>query len=313
MAVFAPGDTPDPGTGDQNGFMAWLSGLPGQAQASILRSMNYANPVQPAAADTLTNNGSPLNNPSPVPQALAGGGPPVPPAVLGGGQPPAPMPPDAPTPPLPASGGSSGGGGNSQSYNGPSILPQARGVMPVMGPPQSPTPWFHGSNTPYAPNPAIGAPPPPRPAVSNPAVARGSNRPAGARIPSTATASVPPAGSPFTVINRPNMGPAPIYDQQGNPTGPVSGGALARGGGPPLMTALDLSRLFGGGGGGGQAAPAAAARPAATIPASATASVPPDVTGNAPWNYGPYQKSVVRTPGQPYGPIYPRAPATSNF
>jgi hypothetical protein len=286
MAVTAPGDTPDPGTGDQGGFMAWLAGLPGQAQASIMRSMNYANPVQPAAADTLTGNGNPLNNPSPVDPRLTGGGPPVPPAVLGGGSAAA----------LIGQGGSSGGGGAS----GP--IPIGGGPGNQMEAPSSP-PWFTPSNTPYAPNPAIGAPPPPVRPVSNPAVARGSNRPAAARIPSTATASVPPAGSPFTMVNRPNMGPAVMYNNQ---TGaPMGGGALARGGGPPLMTALDLSRLFGGGG--GQSAPAA------TIPASATASVPPDVTSNAPWNYGPYQKSVVRTPGQPYGPIYPRAPATSNF
>jgi hypothetical protein len=219
--------------------MSWLAGLPAATQASIMRSMNYANPVQPAAADTLSNNGNPLNNPSPVPAALAGGGPPVPPGLVSGGQPPAPMPPGAPTPPVPGQvvGGSSGGAGASPPI-GPSILPQARGVMPVMGPPMPPGPSILPQARGVTPDayPAVAAPlPPPRPRpVSNPAVARGSNRPAGARIPGSATALAPaPGNSPFVPIAAQNQD--------------WSGGALSRYGPSGFgrqATALDLSRLF---------------------------------------------------------------------
>ena len=78
------GSAPGAG-GDQGGFLQWLQGLPAQAQASIMRVMQNANPVSsanaapaPGIAATLSSSGNPLNNPSPVPPALAAGGPPVP-------------------------------------------------------------------------------------------------------------------------------------------------------------------------------------------------------------------------------------------
>ena len=199
-----------PGAGDQSGgFMQWLAGLPAAAQASIMRSMNYANPanaapsgqIQPLPqggngpasssfvlgnkppsqplnnAASLTANGNPLTNPTPVPQALQGGGPPV------------------------------------QSPTGT----------------PNPTPWFTPSNTPYAPNPAAGAPiPPPRP-VAQPAVARGGGKGVSPRMRAQAPAAA--ASSPFIPVAAQNQD--------------WSGGALSR---YPLGgrqgTALDLSKLF---------------------------------------------------------------------
>jgi hypothetical protein len=219
MAVYAPGDTPDLSAASAAGADPNL----------LMRLWNYINPVGSAQADTLARSPNPLNTPSPVPPALLGGGPPVPPALLGGGQPPAPMPPGAPTPPIPGGpGGSSGGGGASGSFTaqqpyGPQLPPPTNAPLSY-GPQQSITPWFHSSNTPIAPNPIVGAPLPP---VKGPAVAKGSNRPA-TKIPASATASV--GKSPFVPVEAQNQD--------------WSGGALARGG-PRMMTALDLSSLFG--------------------------------------------------------------------
>ena len=106
--------------GDQGGFLQWLQGLPAQAQASIMRVMAQANPVSPAnaaTADSVQRAPNPLNNPSPVPPALAAGGPPVPASAV----PPMGTPPigggpgmamQSPTGIIPG-GGSSGGGGAS--------------------------------------------------------------------------------------------------------------------------------------------------------------------------------------------------------
>ncbi len=246
MAVYAPGDSlPDPSQGIDPGMWA--------------RLMNYLNPIQPAAADTLTRGPNPLNNPSPVPAALQGGGPPVPPAVLSAAaQPPAPVNPltqpsavdprlvgggppiDADTlariqgAPIVGGGGSSGGGGASMPF------PQNEQVTGQRGMPQPPG---YGPETTHMPYPGqtdprgVFAPKPAAPisrrVVAAPIRARPAVRPVAAAA----------GASPFGLIDRPNMGPAPMYDQQGNPIGPVSGGALARGG-PPKMTALDLSRLF---------------------------------------------------------------------
>lgn len=199
----------------------------------LQRLWAYLNPIGSAQADTLTQGPNPLNNPSPVDPRLAGGGPPVPPGMLGGGQPPAPMPPGAPLPPIPGGPGGSSGGAGASAAIGPSFLPQARGVANPPFPGDNPTPWFTPSNTPYAPNPAVGAPlPPVRP--KGPAVAKGSNRPA-VKIPSSATASVPPASkSPFVPVAAQNQD--------------WSGGALSRYGTSGFGrqgTALDLSSLFG--------------------------------------------------------------------
>jgi hypothetical protein len=126
--------------------------------------------------------------------------------------------------------------------------------------------------------------------AAQPAVARGGNRRggigAGPNSRMRAQTPVPTAAqSPFVPLNyRPNANPGT--------GGGMLGGALAspRGqGGPPVATALDLSRIFGGG------QPAAAVAPLprtrinpGVIPPSATASVP--VTTKAPWGMGPYQR-----------------------
>ena len=104
--------------GDQGGFLQWLAGLPAAAQASIMRVMAQANPVSSAnaaTADSVQRAPNPLNNPSPVPPALAAGGPPVP-TLVGHGDGPPPPPPPVVAAPIAAAvggGGSSGGGGAS--------------------------------------------------------------------------------------------------------------------------------------------------------------------------------------------------------
>ena len=111
--------------GDPNGFGQWLAGLPAAAQASIMRVMQNANPVSPAnaaTADSVSRAPNPLSNPSPVPAALAAGGPSVPvgavppmgTAPIGGGPG---MTMQSPTGIVPG-GGTSGGGGATTAYNG---------------------------------------------------------------------------------------------------------------------------------------------------------------------------------------------------
>jgi hypothetical protein len=155
---------------------------------------------------------------------------------------------------------------NPGNTNAPAIMPhmfgdgpnvQGRPVMPYIDPrtgqiadasriptdlPPAAAPAFHQPDhpstmrfpmwpTPPAPAaaapPAIGSPapavPPPRP------VAQPVRKPA--RIPANATASVPPAGSPWVTQDMQNT----------NPTG----GALGRGGYRQQMGMLDLSKLFG--------------------------------------------------------------------
>ena len=145
------------------------------------------------------------------------------------------------------------------------------------------------------------------------------NRGGGGRvvIPPTARAQAPgataaPGQSPFITIDRPNANPGT--------GGGMLGGALAspRGqGGAPVATALDLSHLFGG----GQpvAAPAAAAplprtriNPG-TIPASATASVPPDVVSKAPLTMGPQRKGMGWPTTPDWGTYKRRPPPDADF
>ena len=231
MAVYAPGD--DPSDVSSGGFPSWLANLPASIQAQLMRVGNYANPVSSANAapasiaasdynktgkiveDSVSQPPNPLTNPTPVDPRLTGGGPPVPASLTSNAA------------QIVPGGGSSGGGGASGGGAFPVGPPgsQPQPVPPVMGPPQSPTPWFTGSNTPYAPNPAAGAPTPP----IRPAVARGGRKPA-ATIPASATASVPAAGSPWVTKDAQNQD--------------WSGGALARGG-ARQMGMLDLSKLFG--------------------------------------------------------------------
>jgi hypothetical protein len=241
MAVYAPDDTA------LNPSSSSAAADPNLLQ----RLLNYINPVAPAQANSLTQAPNPAASPTPVPPQLAAGGPPVPPSLSGsptvnypiGGGPGNAM--QAPTGIVPG-GGSSGGGGASGSYT--SQAPYGQQLPPTnaplsYGPQQSPTPWFTGSNTPYAPNPIVGAPVPPT-KPTGPGFRGSGSGAAGSPSMRRGPASVA-SGSPFTTVNRPNMGPAPMYDQRGNPVGPVAGGALARGGGAPLMSALDLSSLFG--------------------------------------------------------------------
>lgn len=126
-----------------------------------MRVGNYANPVSSANAapasiaasdynktgkiveDSVSQPPNPLTNPTPVDPRLTGGGPPVPASLTSNAA------------QIVPGGGSSGGGGASGGGAFPVGPPgsQPQPVPPVMGPPQSPTPWFTGSNTPYAPNP----------------------------------------------------------------------------------------------------------------------------------------------------------------
>ena len=112
--------------GDQGGFLQWLQGLAPGAQSAIMRVMAQANPVSSANAATA----NPLNNPSPVPPALAAGGPPVPDSLVGHGDgPPPPPPPVVAAPPAPIApvvgGGSSGGGGASGGIGSDARFPVA--------------------------------------------------------------------------------------------------------------------------------------------------------------------------------------------
>lgn len=219
MAVSAPGDMPDPSQVDPG---MWA------------RLLNYLNPVSPAAADTLTQGPNPLNNPSAVDPRLAGGGPQIPPGLLSGAQQP-----PAPLAAAQLGGGGSSGGGGASTQVGPSILPQARGVAVPPDPVQygMPQPPGYGPETTHMPYPGQTDPKgvfAPKPAVvaRTPVVARSGGKGKGkpvVRIPASATASVPAAGSPW------------ITDTYQNRE--VSGGALARDGGR-RMGMLDLSKLF---------------------------------------------------------------------
>jgi hypothetical protein len=235
MAVYAPDDTAlNP------------SSSSGAADPNLLqRLLNYINPVAPAQAqaNSLTQAPNPAASPTPVPPALAGGGPQVPPSLSGpstvntpiGGGPGMAM--QAPTGIVPG-GGSSGGGGASGAIA--ANIPIGGGPGNQMEAPSSP-PWFTSSNTPYAPNPIVGAPVPPT-KPTGPGFRGSGSGAAGSPSMRRGPASVA-SGSPFVNVNRPNMGPAVMYNNQ---TGaPMGGGALARGGGAPLMSALDLSSLFG--------------------------------------------------------------------
>ena len=235
-----------PGGGDQGGFMQWLAGLPAAAQAQIMRTMNYANPVQPAAADTL--------NPSPVDSRLAGGGPPMPDSLasanrvnypIGGGPGNALQAPTGYFGDKPVGGGGDTGGGGASGTAPigsedkapvPINIPLGGGAGMAMEAPSSP-PWFpSGGNTPTMAIPSSAAP-----------ASAGGNKPAVKVKAKVATPGM--SGSPFTMINRPNMSAGPMYDNRTGRMIAPSGGALAGGRGPsggaPLMTALDLSRLFG--------------------------------------------------------------------
>jgi hypothetical protein len=242
----APGGQPDPSMIQR--IMAYLG--VGGAQAA----------PAPAMAASLQRGPSPLNNPSPVNLALAGGGPPVPSSLTS----PPPGPPPIGGGPGMAMQGPTGpqsipiGGGSGMAMQSPSMIPGggssggagASGSI-QMGPegPAAPPvniPIGGGPGMAMDPKGYTGTPAPVVP-VRPRTIGRGGGRASSAasspsmqRGPGSVA-----SGSPFTQINRPNMGPAPMYDQQGNPVGPMTGGALARGGGPPLMTALDLSSLFG--------------------------------------------------------------------
>ena len=98
---------------------------------------------------------------------------------------------------------------------------------PVMGAGGFPTTYAAPGQQPAMPTPAATPYPPPRPRVAAAPVRRA--QPSGGRIPANATASVPPAGSPWVTRDAQNQD--------------WSGGALARGG-TRQMGMLDLSKLF---------------------------------------------------------------------
>jgi hypothetical protein len=135
-------------------------------------------------------------------------------------------------------------GAGEAPYTGPSILPQARGVAV---PPDAVSPV----GTANAPRPGAGAGP--GRSVSGPAAV------APAAIANAPVAAPPP--SRFTWIDRPNM------SANAGPRG---------GGGPPGMTALDLSGLFGGG------QPAAAAPQTYNRPTKFLTSVSPAANASVP-------------------------------
>ena len=196
---------PSSSGGDQGGFLSWLQGLAPEAQAAIMRVMAQANPVssadaaplnnvgkqlapgQPGIAASLTSNGNPLSNPSPVDPRLAAGGPPVP----AGAVPPMGTPPigggpgmamQSPTGIIPG-GGSSGGGGAS----GPIVMGPEGSAAPPISVPIGGGP----GNTMEAPT---GTP------AVHPAVARAAAR---ARIDPRATALAPGAAAPLGYYSAP--------------------------------------------------------------------------------------------------------------
>lgn len=275
MAVYAPGDSPAAGGGNQGGFLSWLQGLAPETQSAIMRVMQNANPIQPAAADTLNQAPNPLSTPTPVPAALQSGGPQVPPGVGATGPPQPPMSAfntraptmvgGLPTSPQGAGGTPFGAAGTMPTL--PPITGATAGSVIPNGPAATTSGWPIGPG-----GPAIAA----RPPMGTPSVAP----PASTTIPPTATALAPAAAqTPFVPVYRPNAD--------------VAGGALSRGG-PPKMSALDLSGLFGG----GRQPTAAAAAPAA--PAAAAAAQPANLipairgvasTNKAPSDYGPLQRN----------------------
>ena len=227
---------------------AWnaAAGGPGQDPGMFARLMQYINGGAPAAAMAATNRApNPLNHPTPVPTALQGGGV----STAGLGTPPySGLPPGVSTMSPNSQNGlptTFGGGSFGQGGPPPQSMPYAGGQGPVGRAGES------GANpllTPPVPNTAIGWGTPqtggdvnwagdprlpdfnklPRPA--GPGGGRPARQPA-ARIPASATASVPSATkSPWIT------GTAQNQD--------VVGGALARGGGGRPMGMLDLSRLF---------------------------------------------------------------------
>jgi hypothetical protein len=225
----------------------------GQDPGMWARLMGYVNPIQPAAAGTLTQGPNPLNNPSPVDPRLAGGGPPVPTnldfarqralqdaqAQLAGGSPQNINTPPTlgPVSPIQKAAQIPTNGVPSMPQGAPQGASPGRGGIgsdanfPVMGAGGFPTTYAPPGQQPPVPNPAqvANAPMPPvRPKNLGQPVVR--KRPA--TIPASATASVPPvARSPWIT------GQAQNQD--------VVGGALARGGGGRPMGMLDLSKLFG--------------------------------------------------------------------
>ena len=232
MAVHAPGDTPDPNA--DPGMWARLMGF-----------VNGLNPIGSAQADTIGQGPNPLTQPSPVDPRLAGGGPSTASlnAVNYGGLPPgvSTVAPNSQNG-LPAT---FGGGTFGQGGPQPQVMPYAGGQGTV-GP--AGQPGEHPLLQTPAPNNAVGWGLPqdsgdvnwaidPRlpdynklPAAAGPAaqpVRKPVRKPV--KIPASATANVPPAGSPWVTRDAQNQD--------------WSGGALARGG-TRQMGMLDLSKLF---------------------------------------------------------------------
>ena len=212
--------------GDQGGFLQWLQGLAPQAQSAIMRVMQNANPVQPAAAG-----GAPDPNSDAARQAaLAAAG-----AQLSGpggaaGAPPGPAGPRI-TPSTLATivghGGRSGGGGASMPF------PQNEQVAPQRS---FPAPPGYGPETSHMPYPGqvdprgVFAPKPPVAVARAPVRARPT-----VRIPASATALAPPGaagGGYYTGQAGPGMGGArnPTFTSYVDPNDPriFRGGPLAR-------------------------------------------------------------------------------------
>ena len=199
--------------------------------------------------------------------------------------------------------------------NGPSILPQARGVAVPPDPSQSPTPWFPSSNT-----PTMALPSRPGGPAASPAAPAGANAAPnmndamlGMSMQNAGLTGVPgplAAGGASGSASTSNPRFVGISAPNASPQNSMRGG--------PQSTALNLAGLFGR----GQPAvnpnaPAANAQPVSAVRGplaqggapsgdnwdiDANGNVVPnyDTTSNAPWKYGPLQKgNIWKTSGGP--------------
>jgi hypothetical protein len=209
------------------------------AQAAVMRTMNFANPISPAAAataDSVTQGPNPLTSPTPVPPALQGGGPPVPDSLVGHGDGPPPPPPAvvaapaAPPPVIVGGGGSSGGGGASGGIGSDTRYPLAPPPHGIGSDANFPVAGVGGFPGTYG---APGQQPPPLGSPISPVRHVARARPA-ARIPATATALAPagPNAGYYTGQAGAGMGGArsPTWTRFTDPSDPriFRGGPLAR-------------------------------------------------------------------------------------
>ena len=189
------------------------------------------------------------------------------------------------------------------AQQGPPGYLGSQSALPPQGPPQSPTPWFTGGNTPM---PWRG---PQAPPGANPAPAAAA--PAAAAPAAATPVPGPLAGGGASAVGA-TSNPRFVgldYQPNASPQNSMRGG--------PQATALNLAGLFGGRGAVNPNAPAANAQPVSAVRGplaqggapsgdnwdiDANGNVVPnyDTTSNAPWKYGPLQKgNIWKTSGGP--------------